>query len=281
MASKKPQGMRKEYPPREARGLPFEEAIRRGICGAQRKNEEAPCEGPRDAEGRSVCGRHCGAENRVHHPCGQHPKAKTGRCNNHGDKSPAGPESPNWVDGGSSKYGAIFSGNALEHYRVAREDDRYLELREDLAVLDTLFVEELKAARVGEGGALWEELGKAWARFEEADPTKDATTAGRALRRMGEIITEGVSRHAAQSHALEIHEKKRRTSETERKRIVDQERAITQVQAMSFVAAMMALMREAVAGEENEREILARFHAGTARLVHQHVAGGIGGLPAA
>jgi hypothetical protein len=185
------------------------------------------------------------------------------------------------VDGSSSRYGAIFSGEALRHYEIAREDPRYLELRENLAVLDTLFVEELKRARVGEGGALWQELGRVWRQFEEADPTKDATTAGRALRRMGEIIGEGVDRHAAQNHALEIQEKLRRTSETERKRIVDQERAITQVQAMSFVAAVMALMREAVAGEENEREINARFHAGVARLVHQHVAGGAGGLPAA
>ncbi|MDP9475075.1 MAG: hypothetical protein M3R38_05185 [Actinomycetota bacterium] len=260
-------------------GIPHAEALRRGICGAQRKNEDAYCEGPRDEKGRSTCGRHCGSKNRQGYPCSQHPR-NVGRCNSHGAKSLAGPESPGWVDGSSSKYGAIFSGDALEHYRVAREDDRYLELREDLAVLDTLFVEELKAARVGEGGALWEDLGRAWSRFTEADPTKDATTAGRALRRMGEIITEGVSRHAAQSHALEIHEKKRRTSETERKRIVDQERTITQVQAMSFAAGVIALLRESVAGEVNEEEILARFHAGVARLVQQYVGGSAGVLPA-
>ncbi len=202
-------------------------------------------------------------------------------CHIHGGKSKVGPESGTWVDGSSSRYRAIFTGDALQHYEAALEDPRYLELRQNLAVLDPLFVEELKRARVGEGGALWQELGKAWRAFEEADPTKDATTAGRALRRMGELIGEGVGRHAAQNHALGIQEKLRRTSETERKRIVDQERAITQVQAMSFVAAMMALMREAVAGEPNEREINARFHAGTARLVREYVAGGAGGLPAA
>jgi hypothetical protein len=72
-------------------------------------------------------------------------------------------------------------------------------------------------------------------------------------------------------------ERKRRTAEAERRRILDQERTITQVQAMSFVAAMVALMREAVAGEENEREILARFHAGVARLVGEYVSESAGG----
>jgi len=139
--------------------------VRRGVYGAQRKNEDAPCEGPRDEQGRSVCGRHCGAENRVHHPCSRHPKNSAhGRCNNHGADSPIGPENGQWTDGARSKYAAIFTGDALKHYELALEDPRYLELREDLAVLDTLFVEEMKRARVGEGGALWEELGKAWQR---------------------------------------------------------------------------------------------------------------------
>ena len=202
-------------------------------------------------------------------------------CHFHGGKSPVGPESGTWIDGSSSKFRAIFTGDALEHYETARRDDRYLELREDLAVLDTLFLEAMKVARVGEGGALWEELGQTWRRFQEAEPTRDATSAGRALKRMGELIEEGVSRHAAQLHALEIHERKRRTSETERRRIVDQERTITQTQAMSFAAGLIALMREAVAGEDNEREILARFHGGAARLVQQYVAGGAGELPPA
>lgn len=202
-------------------------------------------------------------------------------CSMHGGKSLAGPESPTWKTGGDSKFKAIFTGDALEHYEAARKDDRYLEMREDLAVLDALFYEELKSARLGQGGALMEELAKHWTRFQEAQPLKDATTAGRALKKIGDLIAEGVSRQAAQTHALDIQDRKRRTSETERKRIVDQERTITQVQAMSFVAGMISLMREAVAGENNEREILARFHGGTARLVREYVAGGAGGLPTA
>jgi hypothetical protein len=191
-------------------------------------------------------------------------------CYHHGGKSPVGAGSPHFKDGTRSKTGAIFTGDALKHYEVARTDDRYLELREDLAVLDTLLVEALKRARMGEGGALWKELRRAWARFR-AVPASDVDGTRVAHTEVNRLIKDGVDRYKAQEHALGILERKRRTSETELRRILDQERTITQVQAMSFVAAMVALMREAVAGEENEREILGRFHAGVVRLVQQHV----------
>jgi hypothetical protein len=191
-------------------------------------------------------------------------------CYHHGGKSPVGAGSPHFRDGARSKAGAIFTGDALEHYEVARTDDRYLELREDLAVLDTLFVQALKEAKIGQGGALWKELHRAWARFR-AVPASDVDATSAARTEVNRLIKDGVDRYKAQEHALGLLERKRRTSETERRRILDQERTITQVQAMSFVATLVALMREAVAGEENEREILGRFHAGVARVVQQYV----------
>lgn len=193
-------------------------------------------------------------------------------CYHHGAKSPVGAGSATFKDGTRSKYSVVFTGDALEHYERAAEDPRYIELRDEINVLDVLFFEELSRARVGEGGVLWEEIGRVWTRFQEAQPTKDTTTAGRCLGRMGEIIEEGVGRHAAQEVALDIAERKRKLTETERRRIVEEGQAISQVKAMSLVGSIVALVRESVAGEENERRILARFHSGVARLVHQDVA---------
>ncbi len=194
-------------------------------------------------------------------------------CYHHGAKSLQGPESGTWVDGSSSKFGAIFSGDALEHYEFARRDEGYLELREDIAALDTLIVQELRAAKAGEGGALWEELRSQWSRFQEAQPSKDATTAGRALRRMGEIIGEGAGRHAAQDQALEIFERKRRFTETERKRRADEERMIAEARVLAFVAALVAIVNE----ETPERDRRARIASKVARLVHTDIAAGGGG----
>ncbi len=196
--------------------------------------------------------------------------AMTGRdvCYHHGGRTPVAAGSPHYKDGSRSKYRAIFSGDALEHYAWAREDPRYLEMREEMAVLDTLFVEELKRAKVGEGAALWEELGRAWERFKAARPETDAATAGRCLRRVGELVEEGASRIAAQREALEIVERKRKLSETERRRILDAERMITEAQAMSFVAALVGIMRRHV----TDRETLAAIHSDVTNLLRQNIA---------
>ncbi|CAA9463032.1 MAG: hypothetical protein AVDCRST_MAG02-2584 [uncultured Rubrobacteraceae bacterium] len=45
-------------------GIPYDIAVKRGICGAQRKNEDASCQLPRDEHGH-----------------------QNGRCNYHGSKS--------------------------------------------------------------------------------------------------------------------------------------------------------------------------------------------------
>jgi hypothetical protein len=65
----------------------------------------------------------------------------------HGGKSPIGAGSATFKDGRHSKYRAIFSGNALEHYEAACQDLRYAKLREEIALLDALTIEELERAK--------------------------------------------------------------------------------------------------------------------------------------
>lgn len=221
--------------------------------------------------------RTCGAKTRKGTPCRNTAVMENGRCRMHGGKSPIGAGHPSYRDGRHSKFGAIFSGDALAHYEATRDDPRYLEMREDIALMDTLLLEELMRARVGEGGALWEELGRVWRSFEEADPTKDATTAGRALRRMGEIIAEGAGRHAAQGQALEIIERKRKLTETERRRISEEQQMIPAARVLAFVGALVAIVNE----ETPERDARARIASKVARLVHQDVSAGGGGAVAA
>lgn len=197
-------------------------------------------------------------------------------CYHHGGKSPLGAGSATFKDGSRSKFRAIFSGEALEHYERARDDPRYVELREEIALIETLILESLMEAKVGRGEALFGELDKAWTRFMEASatPERNASTAGRCLRKVGELIAEGVSRHAAQAQAIELVERKRKLSETERKRLVDQERMITEHQALAFAAALISCVKRHV----RDRETMAAIHADIAALVHQDVAGR-GSLP--
>ncbi len=203
--------------------------------------------------------------------------AMTGKevCYHHGGKSPIAAGSASFKDGSHSKYRTLFSGNALEHYRRASDDPCYIELREEILLLDALIFEELIAAREGEGAALWEELGEQWRRFSEADPTKHPAAAGRALRRVGELIRDGVGRHAAQERAVDLIERKRKLSETERRRLVGEQRTITEEKALAFAAALAAVIRRHV----TDREVLANVHADIARLIHENVSEGAARTP--
>lgn len=192
-------------------------------------------------------------------------------CHIHGGKSAVGAGHPNYKDGTHSKYAAVFSGEALEHYERAVDDPRYIELKNEIALFDALIIQELMEAKLGQGGALWEELGEVWTRFQEAQPAKDATTAGRCLRRMGEIIGEGVGRHAAQSQAVDLVERKRKLTDTERRRIVEERQTITQAKAIALVGAVVASVRKHV----DDRETLAAISADIAGLVHQDAAGSV------
>ena len=238
-------------------GVPYDEAVAAGICGAQRKDDPEPCAGARDEEGRSVCGNHCGAKNSSGYPCSQRCMAN-GRCRSHGGLSPSGPDHGRWVDGTSGRQRRIFSGDAWDHYERALQNPNYVDLRQNLAILDTMKTEALIDAQTGGGVALLAELGRAWD----------------ALREVGRLIAGGVSMAQGHEKALDIIERQRRTTETERKTMMDRERTITQVQGMSFASAYNALLREVVAGEPYEGEVLGRFNAGAARLVREYVAGG-------
>lgn len=228
------------------------------MCLSKLGSEALPGKPPADKQ--------CSADSkRTGRRCGAWAVSGRDTCYHHGGTSPIGAGSPNYRDGSRSKYRAIFSGGALDHYEASREDPRYIELREEIALLDTLVIEELMAAKVGEGGALWEELSQAWERFRQADPHRDASTAGRGLRRVGEIIEEGASRHAARREAVDLVERKRRLSETERRRLVDEERMITETRVLAFVGALVAIVNQHVP----ERERRAAISADIARLMHQ------------
>lgn len=190
-------------------------------------------------------------------------------CYHHGGRSLSGPGSPRWKDGTRSKYTAIFAGDALEHYEAARDNPRYIELREEIAFLDTLIVQEATKANIGQGGPLWKDLHQSWTRFQKAADEQVAGEAGRLLEEVGKVIREGVKRYTAQREAVDLVERKRKLSESERRRITDAQQIITTQQAIAFVGAVTAAVRNHV----TDRAALAAISADIARLVHQGIVG--------
>lgn len=188
-------------------------------------------------------------------------------CYHHGGMSPIGAGSPHFKDGRRSRFSSILTGTNLRRYEDAIEDPAYVELREEMAVVQTLLFDALERAQVGRTGDLWDDLETWWTRFQMAHPAKDATAASRCLMQIGKIISEGTAAHRANEEAKDLIERKRKLAESERKRLVDESQMITAQKALTFAAALGAVIRRHV----RDRETLAAIHADIALLIHQDV----------
>lgn len=166
----------------------------------------------------------CGARTkRKGTPCTQDPM-QNGRCRLHGGATPGGIASPHFKTGRWSKH---LPAQLAEHYQAALADQDLLALREDLALLDA------RLAQV---------LGK----LREADASKIKETEAEVWGEVAELL-----------------EQRRRTVESERKRLVDMQQMITYEDAMLFVTVLSDSVRRHVTDPKQ----LASIAADIARLV--------------
>lgn len=199
-------------------------------------------------------------------------------CYHHGGRSLAGPENPAWRGGSRSKLTNILQGTTLESFEDAINDPAYMELREQMALLRAMLYDAVERAQVGRQGELWEELERAWARFNSPGPERAPERSAAALRSMGRVVRDGAAAHRAGIESMNIVERQRKLAETERRRMTEEHQSISAVRALAFAGAVFALLREAVSrhvgGTEEERLILADVRTGLAERIRADVDNG-------
>ena len=134
---------------------------------------------------------------------------------------------------------------------------------------------DFRATGQREGTLLWKELGEAWSRFEDTQASGEAARAASALNRLRSIIREGEARASAQIEAKDLMERKRKMSESERKRLLEGQQVLRATEALTFAARMSAIVRrrisEHIGGTEEERAILAGISEDVAGLIRSDV----------
>lgn len=179
----------------------------------------------------------CGAKTRSGTPCKRAP-LPNGRCNLHGGKALAGIASPTFATGRHSKY---LPARLLDRYHAAAADPDLLALHDELALLDTRLNELLERVDSGESGQRWEQVIVAWNAYLAAADGVEKVKARFAI----DAILEAVATDfAAWAEIHTIIEQRRKVSESEQKRLVAMSQMVTAEQAMTFVAALQASIRQ-------------------------------------
>lgn len=178
----------------------------------------------------------------------------------HGGKSLGGIASGTFKTGRYSKY---LTANLSEKYQAARADSHLLELREEIALVDTRLAELIERVGAGESKDLWRTLKAVNLELNTAIRGKDTTRMATAVRSIGEIIDQGTDEYQGWLGIFEVIEQRRKLVESERKRLVEMQQVITSERAMLMIAALVDIVRQHVA----DRSILAAINADVGKLI--------------
>ncbi len=185
--------------------------------------------------------------------CGAQPMKGKTVCYHHGGKSLAGKDSPSYKTGRFSKY---LPDRLAEKYEEALSDPELISLSNELALVDSQLTTQLE---------LWHESGMArdgWTRARNLfNAFRRHTNAGDQLRALDDLealrvlLDEGNENVLAWKFIGELIESRRRLVETERKRLSDEDHAVSIDKLMLFMGALLDIIRRRVGDEGIQREI--------------------------
>lgn len=197
----------------------------------------------------------CGAKTRSGEPCKAPPVRGRERCRMHGGSTPTGFGLPQTKTGRWSK---DLPTRLAARYEAALADGKLLELRNELAVIDARLGELLGALESGEAGAVWKDLTKARAEFNDPAKRMDA------LRTMLDLIERGAEEWQRWEDVFRTIERRARIAESERRRLVEAQQMVSAEQVNVLVAALIATVRQHV----KEPAALRGISTDLSRLLH-------------
>ena len=175
------------------------------------------------------------------------------KCRHHGGKSLAGKDSPSFKTGRFSKY---LPDRLAEKYEEALSDPDLISLSNELALVDSQLTTQLE---------LWHESGMnadGWARARELFRSfRRHSSAGDRVRALNDLedlrilLDEGNENMIAWKFIGELIEQRRRLVETERKRLSDEDHAVSIDKLVLFMGALLDIIRRRVGDERTQREI--------------------------
>ena len=179
-------------------------------------------------------------------------------CHIHGGKSLKGMASGRFEHGRYSKLPAAL----LQAYEQAQADTELLNIRQDIALTDTMLNNALPRLDTRESAKAWQLIQKAVDGLEKAFANEDYGGCVVLLRQMNDLINERREQFAVEQEIRDGLEHRRKLVESERKRLIEMQQVVTSEQAMILVSGLLEAVRQNV----NDRHILANIQSDFIRL---------------
>lgn len=183
-----------------------------------------------------------------------------GRCMMHGGKSLVGIASPTFVTGRYSKH---IPTRLAAKYHESQSDPDLLNLRSEIALLDSRMADVLEAVSNGEAGELWKRLKEALAEYDKCRGKNAEAERHDAFNQIRWLVNEGYQEYMSWMEIRTIAEDRRRLVDSERSRLKDMQQMITSERAALLIGALTASIRKHV----TDRDALAAIAADLRALV--------------
>lgn len=198
----------------------------------------------------------CGARSKQDgHPCLNAPVPGRERCYVHGGHQPRGMARTTWKGSTrrADRLSQLLPKRLGERFDQAIRDPKLLELRADIALIDTRLEELLGQLDTGEAGAAWDRVQRAFTAY-------CITRSEVAFAELEAAIEAGASEQERWREVLLLVDNRRKLVESERRRQVEMQLMMTAEQAMNMFATIGEVIRRHVQDEETLKAIDADFH---------------------
>lgn len=181
-------------------------------------------------------------------------------CYMHGGKTPRGLALPQTTHGRYSKH---LPTRLAALYQEAQNDEELLNLRDDVALVETRLKELVSRVEQGDAGTAWQGVQGAYRSLKVGMQRKDTVMIHQSLTDLESFIEKGVAERGLWQEIASLLDQRRRITESERKRLIEAQQTITAEKAMLLVGAIVGIIKSNV----TDRAILAKISADIEQLV--------------
>lgn len=177
---------------------------------------------------------------------------KNGKCHRHGGKNPSGFQNAMFKTGRKSKNLPTHLG---EIYNEMLNNEDMLSLRSEVALIDTRLTEVIDELNTETGLVLWKKLKLMKSAYERHVRTRHQARAQEKLDEIFQIIETGADEFRKWNMILELIDHRRKTVESERKRLVENQEMMTAKEAMVMISAIHDVIKKNVDDPAVKRKI--------------------------